>query len=116
MNPPDAEPGFTPTGIDNDFAGPADWARLYRLRGIQVVPAFMPGEHVNWKRPLLKSWTEFQEALVPDEVFAPWYGPGGQYVYPAQYGDHYRARLQQPVRDRPRSPQERRRPPQWWTA
>ena len=80
MNPPEAEPGFTPTGIDNDFASPGDWARLYRLRGIQVVPAFMPGEHASWKRPLLKSWTEFQEALVPDEVFLPWYGVGGQYT------------------------------------
>jgi len=73
---------FKPSGIDTDFASPADWARLYRLRGIQVVPAFMPGEvkkGVSWKRPLLKSWTEFQENLVPDEVFNPWYGPGGQY-------------------------------------
>ena len=87
MNPPDVEPGFTPTGIDSDFAGPAEWARLYRLRGIQVVPAWMPGEppgdtpeKPKWKRPYLNEWVEYQEALVPDELFSQWYSPGGQYA------------------------------------
>ena len=37
-------------------------------------------EKPKWKRPLLKQWVEYQEALVPDEVFNPWYAPGGQYV------------------------------------
>ena len=66
--------------FDPDFASPSEWARLYRMQGIQVVPGFMPNEHKSWKRPLLKSWTEFQEALIPDEVFLEWYGPDGLYA------------------------------------
>jgi len=75
---PSAE--FTPSGFDDEFASPADYAALYRLRGIQVVPAFMPGEHKSWKRPLLDSWKDFQEALVDDATFAEWYGAAGRYM------------------------------------
>ena len=67
--------------FDPEFAAPSEWAHLYRSNGIQVVPAFMPSESKDaWKRPLLKTWTEYQHALVPDEVFTPWYGAGGLYV------------------------------------
>jgi hypothetical protein len=43
----------------------------------------MPGEPekgLSWKRPLLSSWTEFQEALIPTDKFAEWYGHDGQFV------------------------------------
>jgi len=72
-----------PPDFDPDFATPAEWARVYRACGVQVVPAFLPNEvakNQSWKRPLLKTWVEYQECLVPDEVFTPWYGPGGMYV------------------------------------
>jgi len=71
------------TPFDPEFAAPADWARLYREHNVQVVPAFMPGEQakgLSWKRPLLKTWVEYQTELVPLEVFNPWYGNGGQHV------------------------------------
>jgi RecA-family ATPase len=75
--------------IDPEFASAAEWARLYRTKAIQVVPAcshveVKPG--AAWKRPLFKSWTEFQEALVPDDMFDGWYGPHGQYVARLQMG------------------------------
>ena len=80
MIPSEPTSDFTSSGFDYEFASPADYARLYRLRGIQVVPAFMPAEHKSWKRPLLDSWKDFQEALVSDEVFASWYGIDGKYA------------------------------------
>jgi hypothetical protein len=75
--------------IDPEFASAAEWARLYRAKAIQVVPAcshveVKPG--TAWKRPLFSSWTEFQEALVPDDKFNEWYGPHGQYVARLQMG------------------------------
>jgi RecA-family ATPase len=69
-------------GFDAEFATPAEWARLYRSHDIQIVPAFMPGEPArggSWKRPLLKQWTQYQDVLVSDAEFDPWYGPTGQY-------------------------------------
>ena len=74
---------FTPSGLDFDFGTSATWAQLYRLRGMQVVPAYRPGEPkhgMSWKRPFLKEWIEYQEALIPDVLFSSWYGPGGQFV------------------------------------
>ena len=62
-----------PSGFDPDFAAASDWARLYRAAGIQVVPC-------RDKRPLLKSWKEYQHALVPQPQFDAWYGPGGAYA------------------------------------
>jgi len=75
--------------IDPEFASAAEWAQLYRTKAIQVVPAcshveVRPG--TAWKRPLFSSWTEFQEALVPDDKFDEWYGPHGQYVARLQMG------------------------------
>ena len=86
MIPSEPTSDFTPSGFDYEFASPADYARLYRLRGIQVVPAFMPAEHKSWKRPLLDSWKDFQEALVSDEVFTSWYGIDGKYAARANMG------------------------------
>jgi hypothetical protein len=67
----------------SDFADFAEWARMYRALGLQVVPSFLPGE-VNggksWKRPVLKTWKGFEDDLVPQETFDQWYGPSGQHV------------------------------------
>ena len=74
---------FTPSGLDFDFGTSATWAQLYRLRGMQVVPAYKPGEPkhgMSWKRPYLKEWIEYQEALIPDVLFSSWYGTHGQFV------------------------------------
>ena len=66
--------------FDPDFASPAQWAEMYRSRGLQVIPCYMPGETAAWKRPLLSTWTTLQETLVPDAAFARWYGPGGEHA------------------------------------
>jgi hypothetical protein len=60
--------------FDPDWAGPGDWAAMYRRAGWQVVPSHMPGDEANWKRPALKDWKSLQETMVPDATFARWYG------------------------------------------
>jgi AAA domain-containing protein/bifunctional DNA primase/polymerase-like protein len=62
-----------------DTAGPTDWVQMYRSFGIQVVPAYRPGEVEQWKRPCLSTWREYQHELARDEVFDGWYGPQGKY-------------------------------------
>lgn len=50
---------------------------MYRDLGLQVTPAHTPAHMPpggQWKRPVL-DWTEFQNALVPDSLFARWYDP-----------------------------------------
>ena len=62
--------------FDPDFAGPAQWAAMYRHYGLQVIPCFSPSEvkpGTAWKRPLLSTWTTLQEELVPDAAFERWY-------------------------------------------
>lgn len=69
--------------FDPDFAGPGDWAAMYRARGLQVIPCFSPEEvpaGVSWKRPRLSEWTTLQESLIPDASFDRWYGRGGEYA------------------------------------
>jgi hypothetical protein len=58
--------------FDPDFASAVEWARLYRAKGVQVVPC-------NGKIPFLKSWKEYQNELVPEATFDRWYGAGGLY-------------------------------------
>ena len=65
--------------FDADFASLTDYARLYRQIGLQVVPAYSPAESKSWKRPLLSSWKEFEDALVPDAQFDRWFGPNGSH-------------------------------------
>src|SRR6185312_8056748 len=65
--------------FDPDFAAPGDWAAMYRAAGLQVVPGEEP-HGLNWKRPALKGWKEFQETPVPDLTFARWYGVGGEFA------------------------------------
>jgi hypothetical protein len=69
--------------FDADFAGPGDWAAMYRACGLQVIPCFNPDEvsvGVSWKRPRLSEWTTLQENLIPDASFDRWYGRGGEYA------------------------------------
>jgi hypothetical protein len=68
--------------FDPDFASPAEWAAMYRACGLQVIPCYAPSEvakGASWKRPKLSEWTEFQNSLVPDVVFARWYGVAGEH-------------------------------------
>ena len=64
--------------FEEEFAGPADYARLYRNLSLQVIPSKLPSEDKAWKRPVL-AWREYEEKLTSDETFAKWYGAGGQY-------------------------------------
>jgi len=76
--------GTAPIGeFDPDFASPAEWAAMYRACGLQVIPCYAPSEVVkgaSWKRPKLSEWTEFQRSLVPDAIFARWYGAAGEHA------------------------------------
>ncbi|PSO19974.1 AAA family ATPase [Bradyrhizobium sp. MOS002] len=68
--------------FDPDFASPAEWAAVYRACGLQVIPCYAPSEvskGASWKRPKLSEWAEFQGSLVPDAVFARWYGDAGEH-------------------------------------
>jgi hypothetical protein len=42
----------------------------------------MPGDRAkgSWKRPKLKEWRSFTDALITDAQFEGWYGPGGLYA------------------------------------
>ena len=66
--------------FDPSFAGPADWASMYRGHGLQVVPAHLPRPGTQWKRPAVREWKQFQKELLPEAAFLRWYGPGGLYV------------------------------------
>lgn len=64
--------------FEPDWAGPGDWAAMYRMAGLQVVPSYSP-DQANWKRPALADWKSLQEAMVPDATFERWYGPQGEH-------------------------------------
>jgi hypothetical protein len=59
-----------------DFAGPGEWAAMYRACGLQVVPAPYPMRTAAEKRPALSEWRTLHEALVTDTVFDRWYAYG----------------------------------------
>jgi hypothetical protein len=64
--------------FDDDFAGPAQWAEMYRIYGLQIIPGYAPSDvkpGAPWKRPLLSEWTTLQNELVPDATFWRWYDP-----------------------------------------
>jgi hypothetical protein len=69
--------------FDPDFAGPAEWAVMYRGHGLQVIPSYMPDEagvKGSWKRPRLAEWATLQESLIPEATFERWYGAGGEHA------------------------------------
>lgn len=71
--------------FDPEFAGPADYARLYRDLNIQVIPSKLPSEDVQWKRPVL-AWREYENSMTPDDTYSKWYGPHGQYIHRSNMG------------------------------
>lgn len=67
--------------FDPDFADPTEWARMYRGRGMQVVPALSHREDRNqWKRPALPKWRALENELAPDLTFERWYGENGEHA------------------------------------
>ena len=63
-----ANPSFDP-----EWASPAEWARMYRQTGLQVVPARFPMKTRDDKRPALADWREFQREQVDEAIFAKWF-------------------------------------------
>jgi len=59
--------------FDPDWSGPAEWARMYRAVGLQVVPARFPMKTRDDKRPALADWREFQREQVEDAIFEKWF-------------------------------------------
>ena len=59
--------------FDPEFADPAQWAAMYRACGLQIVPAWMPRERKDYKRPYLTNWKQYQGSLVDDRQFSLWY-------------------------------------------
>lgn len=64
--------------FDPEFASPAEWAAMYRARGIQVVPARYPMRDRGDKRPALADWKHLQNEAMPQALFDRWYGSGGE--------------------------------------
>lgn len=68
--------------FDHDFADPAEFARMYRSHGFQVVPAMSHRESPkSWKRPALAQWLMYQHILTSDDQFKSWYGEGGEHIH-----------------------------------
>ena len=68
------------SSFEPDFADPAEWARMYRSFGFQVVPAMSHRENrQQWKRPALPKWRALEHELAPDLTFERWYGEGGEH-------------------------------------
>ena len=79
MSIPDDTPDLNPSGFDPDFATARDWADMYRGRGLQVIPSYLPGEiKGSYKRPLV-SWADLQDAIAPDLTYDRWYGTKGDH-------------------------------------
>src|ERR1700704_162631 len=51
---------------------------MYRGLGLNPVPAFIPTEQEQWKRPV-HPWREYEDRPVPEATFQRWYGPDGQH-------------------------------------
>jgi hypothetical protein len=64
--------------FDEDFAGPSDYAALYRQLRLQVVPSLPPSNSGSWKRPAIK-WREHEDELTTQDVYDQWYGHQGEY-------------------------------------
>ena len=66
--------------FDDEYASIRQWAKMYFDLGLQVVPAYRPGERDQWKRPALKHWTHLQKQKMSDEDFNQWWGDHGEFV------------------------------------
>lgn len=71
--------------FDDEFAGPVEYAELYRSIQWQVVPSLAPSEDRAWKRPAIK-WREHLNVLAPDETFNAWYGLRGEHQHRQNMG------------------------------
>jgi hypothetical protein len=71
--------------FNEEFAGSAEYAEMYRSIGWQVVPSLHPSENRAWKRPCVK-WKEYQNELVSDELFGSWYRTNGEHIYRTNMG------------------------------
>ena len=71
--------------FNDEFAAPSEYAEMYRAIGWQIVPSLLPSENKAWKRPAVK-WKEYQHELVPDDLFASWYGKNGEHCYRSNMG------------------------------
>ena len=65
--------------FDDEYASIRQWAKMYFDLGLQVVPAYKPGERDQWKRPALKNWTHLQKQKMSEEDFNQWWGDHGEY-------------------------------------
>ena len=65
--------------FDPEWAGAADFARLYRELKLQVVPSALPQRGKNWKRPLVP-WRGLENELISDDQFDGWFGDGGEFA------------------------------------
>lgn len=72
-------------GFDEEFAGPAEYAEMYRSIGWQIVPSLHPSEDRAWKRPCVK-WKDYQNELVSDDLFASWYRTNGEHIHRTNMG------------------------------
>ena len=52
-----------PQDFDPDFASPAEWAAMYRVCLLQVVPAKEAARGRQWKMPDLTRWAELQDEI-----------------------------------------------------
>ena len=64
--------------FDPEFAGPAQWAAMYRACGWPVVPAWMPAEHQNFKHPKV-TWRHYH-AVIPQADHDAWYAKNGMHT------------------------------------
>lgn len=56
--------------FDEEFASVLDYANAYRRLGLQAVPSVYPTRGtLNWKRPALPNWREYQKELVDQKTF-----------------------------------------------
>ncbi len=62
--------------FDPAAASIPDFARLYRMLGLQAIPALVPGCTGPWKRPAIGSWRDYTQSLVSDDTCTEWFPPG----------------------------------------
>jgi hypothetical protein len=66
--------------FNDDFASAADYAYRYYSLGLEAVPAVMPHEAKEWKRPALNNWRSLQQKQVNKNTFDSWFAPQGRHA------------------------------------